>query len=69
MTLQSDTSGLLENLLAALSTQGWAVIPAAFPAEQVTALRTQALAAWQAGDFHSAAIGRGQKNHQCGHPG
>lgn len=51
----------VDTITVALAEQGWVVLPAFLPLEQVQALREQAQAQWQAGDFHAAGIGRGQE--------
>lgn len=48
-----------EPIVEALADTGWLVLPDFFPAATVAELRQQALAQWQAGEFHAAGIGRG----------
>ncbi|WP_020394978.1 2OG-Fe(II) oxygenase [Thiolinea disciformis] len=54
----------LTQITQALAEQGWLVLPKFFPTNHVQALRAQALSAWQAGEFHPAAIGQGANKLQ-----
>ncbi|HRJ54123.1 MAG TPA: 2OG-Fe(II) oxygenase [Candidatus Thiothrix moscowensis] len=51
----------VEAVADALADQGWVVLPALLPLDQVRELRKQAQAQWDAGEFHAAGIGRGQE--------
>ncbi|MFZ1343444.1 2OG-Fe(II) oxygenase [Thiothrix eikelboomii] len=49
------------DLIEALATQAWVVIPEFLKAEQVLQLRTQALSQYAAGRFKPAAVGQGSR--------
>lgn len=51
----------VEAVAEALAEQGWVVLPAFLPLDQVRELRNQAQAQWDAGGFHAAGVGRGQE--------
>ncbi|WP_420995501.1 2OG-Fe(II) oxygenase [Cupriavidus sp. 30B13] len=50
----------LENLFAALEAQGWAVSDHLVGAELAAGLHGESRAAWEAGLFHPARVGRGE---------
>lgn len=51
----------LEGIADRLAEQGWLVLPDFFPLAQVRELREQAQRQRDAGQFHSAGVGRGQE--------
>lgn len=51
----------IEGIADALADQGWIILPDFLPQDQVHELRSQAQAQRDAGEFHAAAIGRGQE--------
>ncbi|MCA9836472.1 MAG: 2OG-Fe(II) oxygenase [Trueperaceae bacterium] len=53
-----DTETLLDHLLE----HNWVVLKKALPQDTLTALREEALALWQSGDFRSARVGRSGEN-------
>ena len=51
---------MMADIVDGLAERGWLVVPGLFDTAQVRALRAQAQAQWQAGEFHAAGIGRGE---------
>jgi SM-20-related protein len=54
----SAAAGCGATVAAALARDGWAVVPGFLPAATVAALAAEARAAWHAGEFAAAGIGR-----------